>query len=56
MPNLFIFENNPVNNLATCKQTLCAVNKRVEWFLKRQYGDFLDSNLWKQSRVKTPDN
>ena len=56
MPNLNISENNPVNTLERCKQTLREVNKKVEWFLKRRFGEFLHSNLWKQSYIKTQDN
>ena len=56
MPNFNISENNPVNTLEGCKQTLWEVNKKVEWFLKRGFGEFLHSNLWKQSYIKTPDS
>ena len=56
MPNLNISENNPVNNLERCRQMLWEVNKRVEWFFKRRFGEFLHANLWKQSYIKLPDN
>ena len=56
MPNFNISENNPVNTLERCKQTLWEVNKKVEWFLKRGFGEFLHSNIWKQSYIKTQDN
>ena len=49
MPNLNIAENNPVNNLERCRQMLWEVDKRVEWFFKRRFGEFLHANLWKQS-------
>ena len=53
MPDFNISENNPVNTLERCKQTLWELNKRVEWFLKREFGEFLHSNLWKQYYIKT---
>ena len=56
MPNLNTSENNPVNNLERCKGMLKEVNKRVEWFLKRGFGEFLHSNHWKQYYIKTQDN
>ena len=56
MPNLNTSENNPVNNLERCKVMLWEVNKRVEWFFKRLFGEFLHANLWKQSYIKLPVN
>ena len=56
MPNLNISENNPVNNLERCKGMLKEVNKRVEWSLKKGFGEFLHANLWKQSYIKLPVN
>ena len=56
MQNFNISESNPLNTLERCKQTLSEVNKKVEWFLKRGFGEFLHSNFWKQSYKKTQDN
>ena len=56
MPNFIISEKNPVNNLERCQQMLWEVNKTVEWFLKRGFGEFLHASLWKQSYIKTLDN
>ena len=41
IPNFNISENNPVNTLDRCKE----VNKKVEWFLRRGFVEFLHSNL-----------
>ena len=56
MPDFIMSENNPINNLGRCQQMLWEVYKRVEWFLKRIFGEFLHSNLLKQSFIKTQDN
>ena len=56
MPDFIMSENNPVNNLGRCQPMLWEVYKRVEWFLKRIFGEFLHSNLLKQSFIKTQDN
>ena len=55
-PIFNISKSNPVNHLEWCKQMLWEVNERVEWFLKRGFGEFLHANLWPQSYIRTPNN